>query len=211
MKILVATTNPGKLAEIAAFLSPLGIEILSLSDLKNPPVVTEDGDTFEANALKKARTLAVFSGLPTLADDSGLEVEALAGAPGIHSARYSGEDANDAGNNEKLLRALAGIPEERRAARFVCVLALSMPPFRGGAEQLFRAECAGRIGFEPRGDKGFGYDPLFFYPPLGRTFGELDRETKSGVSHRGRALKRLAAAWPDLKAIIKQPRIRSRG
>lgn len=201
MKILVATTNPGKLAEIAAFLSPLQIEILSLNDLENPPAVSEDGDTFEANALKKARALTTFSGLPTLADDSGLEVEALGGAPGVHSARYSGDDADDACNNEKLLRALAGVPEKRRGARFVCVLALCAPPSCGGGERLFRAECVGRIGFEPRGDQGFGYDPLFFYPPLGRTFGELDRDTKSGVSHRGRALKQLATAWPDLKLL----------
>jgi XTP/dITP diphosphohydrolase len=201
MKLLVATTNPGKLAEIAAFLGPLKIDILSLNDLHRPPAVAEDGATFEANALKKARTLAAFSGLATLADDSGLEVDALGGAPGVRSARYSGEGADDAGNNEKLLRELAGVPEERRTARFVCALALCAPPSARGGERLFRAECAGRIALEPRGKLGFGYDPLFFYPPLGRTFGELDRDAKSRVSHRGLALKQLAAAWPGLELL----------
>src|SRR5690349_15202579 len=127
MKLLVATTNRGKLAEIAGFLTPLRIDLLSLNEFDHPPTVVEDGDTFEANALKKARTLAAFSGVPTLADDSGLEVEALGGAPGVHSARYSGPDADDARNNAKLLAELAGVPEARRAARFVCVLALIVP------------------------------------------------------------------------------------
>jgi XTP/dITP diphosphohydrolase len=198
MKLLVATTNRGKLREIAEFLTPVGIELLSLHDFKNPPAVVEDGATYEANALKKARTLSAFAGLPALADDSGLEVEALGGAPGVQSARYSGENANDRRNNEKLLHALAAVPEERRGARFVCVLALCAPQSVTTPERLFRGECAGRIAYEPRGANGFGYDPLFFYPPLGRTFGELDPETKRGVSHRGLALQQLAAAWPGL-------------
>jgi XTP/dITP diphosphohydrolase len=199
MKLLVATTNHGKLREIAGFLTPLGIELLSLHDFKNPPIVVEDGATYEGNALKKARTLSAFAGLPALADDSGLEVDALGGAPGVHSARYSGENANDKRNNEKLLHALAAVPEERRGARFVCVLALCGPQSVTAQERLFRGECAGRIAYEPRGANGFGYDPLFFYPPLGRTFGELDPETKSRVSHRGIALQQLAAAWPGLR------------
>ena len=196
MKLLVATTNRGKLAEIAGFLTPLRIDLLSLNDLDHPPAVVEDGETYAANALKKARTLAAFSGLATLADDSGLEVEALGGTPGVHSARYSGPEADDARNNAKLLAELAGVPEARRAARFVCVLALIVPGIT--AERLFRAECAGRIAFAPRGTQGFGYDPLFMYPPLGQTFGELERETKSRVSHRGLALKQLVEAWPRL-------------
>jgi XTP/dITP diphosphohydrolase len=198
MKLLVATTNRGKLTEIAGFLAPLQIDLLSLNDLNHPPAVVEDGDTFEANALKKARTLAAFSGVATLADDSGLEVEALGGAPGVHSARYSGPEADDARNNAKLLAELARVPEARRAARFVCVLAVIVP--RASTERLFRAECTGRIALAPRGTRGFGYDPLFFYPPLGRTFGELEPETKSRVSHRGLALKQLAEAWPGLDA-----------
>lgn len=191
-ELLVATTNPGKFAEVRAFLAKLPLKIVSLKNLDNPPTVIEDGATFEANARKKARTLAEFSGLLTLADDSGLEVDALGGAPGIYSARYSGDEVDDARNNRKLLDELADVPEERRGARFVCVLALSAPQGEG----LFRAECPGRIAFAPRGAHGFGYDPLFLYAPLGRTFGELDRATKSRVSHRGRALQKLKAALP---------------
>jgi len=197
MKLLVATTNQGKLSEIAAFLTPLRVDLLSLNDLSNPPAVVEDGKTYEANALKKAHTLAGFSGLATLADDSGLEVDALDGAPGVHSARYSGPDADDARNNAKLLAELAGVPEARRTARFVCVLALIVPGL-SSAERLFRAECKGCIAFAPRGTRGFGYDPLFFYPPLGQTFGELERESKSRVSHRARALQQLVDAWRRL-------------
>lgn len=194
MNLLIATTNAGKLAEIEAALKGLPVRILSLKDFPDASEVVEDGATYEQNALKKARTLAAVSGLPALADDSGLEVDALGGAPGIYSARYSGEDADDARNNRKLLNELAGLPEERRCARFVCVLALSAPQ----GEWLFRAECPGRIGYAPLGANGFGYDPLFYFPPLGRTFGELDRETKSRVSHRGLALQKLKAALPTL-------------
>ena len=198
MELLIATTNPGKLAEVAAILKALPIEIVPLSRIGNAPTVVEDGNTFDENALKKARTLAEFSGLVTLADDSGLEVEALGGAPGIHSARYSGEGANDARNNQKLLHALAGVPEDKRTARFVCVLALCAPAALNGGEWLFRGECAGRIAFAPKGANGFGYDPLFFHPPLNGTFAELGRDAKCRVSHRGLALSRLAAALPSL-------------
>jgi XTP/dITP diphosphohydrolase len=198
MKLLVATTNPGKLSEIAAFLAPLRIDLLSLNDLDGPPAVVEDGETYEANALKKARTLAAFSGLTTLGDDSGLAVDALGGAPGVHSARYSGPEADDARNNAKLLGALAGVPEAKRSARFVCVLALCVPGV-AGAERLFRAECPGRIAFASSGTRGFGYDPLFFYPPLGQTFGQLAGDVKSRVSHRGLALQQVVEAWPRLE------------
>jgi XTP/dITP diphosphohydrolase len=199
MDLLVATTNAGKHAEIEGALKSLPVKLLPLSALKNGPSVVEDGKIFEDNARKKARTLAAFSGRLTLADDSGLEVDALGGAPGVHSARYSGENADDARNNEKLLQALANIPEAKRGARFVCVLALCAPAALGGGEWFFRAECEGRIAFGPRGENGFGYDPLFFYPPLARTFGELDREAKSRVSHRGRALRKLAETLSSLK------------
>ncbi len=201
MDLLIATTNAGKLAEIQAALKELPVRILSLKDFPAAPEVVEDGATFEENAVKKARALAAFSGLPALADDSGLEVDALGGAPGIYSARYSGDDADDARNNRKLLDQLAGLSEERRGARFVCVLALSA--LQG--EWLFRAECPGRIAFAPRGANGFGYDPLFLYAPLGRTFGELDRETKSRVSHRGLALQKLKAALPTLPVFAQRP------
>ncbi len=198
MELLIATSNKGKLAEIAAALKDHPVALVPLGAIKNYPIVVEDGKTYEENALKKARTLAEFSGRVTLADDSGLEVDALGGAPGIHSARYGGEAAGDARNNQKLLAALASVAEEKRSARFVCVLALSAPAALGGGERLFRAECEGRIAFSPRGEHGFGYDPLFFYPPLGRTFGELDRETKSGVSHRGLALKKFVEKFSSL-------------
>lgn len=204
MELLVATTNAGKLAEIEGALKSLSVQVLPLNALKNWPSVVEDGKTFEENARKKARTLAAFSGRLTLADDSGLEVDALGGAPGIHSARYSGENADDARNNEKLLQALASVPEEKRGARFVCVLALCAPTALGGGEWFFRAQCQGRIAFAPRGKNGFGYDPLFFYPSLGCTFGELDREAKNRVSHRGRALKKLAEAWLSLQPFQKR-------
>lgn len=205
MELLVATTNPGKLAEIEALLKDFQIQVLPLSRLGTWPQIIEDGRTFEENALKKARTLADFSGYVTLADDSGLVVDTLGGAPGVLSARYSGEEGDDARNNEKLLRVMADIPQEKRRARFVCVLALCSPVSPERKEWLFRGECEGWIAFAPRGENGFGYDPLFFYPPLGKTFGELDRETKGRFSHRGKALRKLVEAWPSLFPLGKQP------
>lgn len=205
MELLVGTTNTGKLAEIQDFLGTLPVKALSLQSLGNWPEVVEDGQTFEENALKKARTLAEYSGYVTLADDSGLEVDALDGAPGIRSARYSGEQANDPENNEKLLRALAGVTWDRRGAQFVCVLALCAPRSMGGKEWLIRQECRGMIAPAPKGPNGFGYDPLFFYPPFGRTFGEIDRETKATVSHRGKALKKLIEILPTLLLVETKP------
>lgn len=198
IELLVATTNPGKFAEVQSFLAALPLRILSLNDLVDPPAVVEDGQTFEENALKKARTLADFSGFLTLADDSGLEVDALNGAPGIYSARYAGPDADDERNNKKLLGTLADVPAERRTARFVCALALCAPVNHQIRDWLVRESCEGQIAFAPRGVNGFGYDPLFFYAPFGKTFGEIDRRTKAIVSHRGKALKRLAEALPKL-------------
>ena len=191
-KLLIATTNEEKFAEVRAFLKNLPLTILSLKSLGRWPAVVEDGAIFEENALKKARMLAEYSGMLTLADDSGLEVAALDGAPGIYSARYGGEEGNDDKNNEKLLRELQGVAEEKRSARFVCALALCAPKSRGMKERTVRESCEGRIAFELLGQNGFGYDPLFFYPPFGKTFGEIDRETKATVSHRGKALRRLA-------------------
>ena len=196
--LLVATTNQGKFAEVQAFLSKLPLKILCLRDLQNPPSVVEDGATFEENALKKARTFAQFSGLLTLADDSGIEVDTLGGAPGIYSARYSGEEGNDDANNQKLLRELANVPPDRCTGRFVCALALCASSSSGMREWTVRESCEGRIAFSMTGSSGFGYDPLFFYPPFGKTFGEIDRATKATVSHRGKALKRLAEMLPTL-------------
>lgn len=205
MNLLVATTNSGKLAEVEAALKDFPIQIIPLNDLCNFPSVVEDGRTFEENALKKVRTLAEFSGNLTLADDSGLEVDALNGAPGIHSARYSGEDANDARNNEKLLRVLQDLPWEKRGARFVCVMALCGPTSGRPREWIFHGECEGWIAFTPRGENGFGYDPLFFYPPLGKTFAEIDRETKGRFSHRGKALANLKQALPSVLQSLTNP------
>jgi XTP/dITP diphosphohydrolase len=196
--LLVATTNQGKFAEVQAFLKNLPLRIVSLRDLTNPPAVVEDGTTFEENALKKARTLARFSGLLTLADDSGIEVDALGGAPGILSARYGGEEGDDDANNEKLLRELANVADEKRTGRFVCALALCAPDGDGLKEWTVRESCEGRIALALKGANGFGYDPLFFFPPFGKTFGEIDRETKATVSHRGKALKKLATSLPTL-------------
>jgi XTP/dITP diphosphohydrolase len=192
VELLLGTTNQGKLDEVKGYLKRLPVKILALQSLGKWPIVVEDGATYEENALKKARTLAEFFNLLTLADDSGLEVDALNGAPGIYSARYGGEEGNDQKNNEKLLAALKGVPEEKRTGRFVCVLALCTPNFSRTKQWTVRECCEGRIALSPKGQNGFGYDPLFFYPPFGKTFGEIDRETKTTVSHRGKALQKLA-------------------
>ena len=205
IELLVATTNPGKLAEVRAYLKNLPLKIVSLNDLGQWPVVVEDRATFDENALKKARTLAEYSGCLTLADDSGLEVDALDGAPGIYSARYGGAEGDDDKNNQKLLRELIGVPDEKRTGRFVCALALCAPKARGMKDWTARESCEGRIAFELKGQNGFGYDPLFFYPPFGKTFGEIDREIKATVSHRGKALRKLAEALPLLLDLTAKP------
>jgi XTP/dITP diphosphohydrolase len=205
IELLVATTNRGKFAEVQAFLDELQSRIISLRNLTDPPEIIEDGQTFMENALKKARTLAQFSGLPTLADDSGLEVDALNGAPGIYSARYAGADGDDERNNQKLLRELENVPESRRTARFVCALALCIPGANRVDEWTAQESCEGRIAFGLSGPWGFGYDPLFFYPPFGKTFGEIAQEEKATVSHRGKALQRLAKDLSSLLAMAAKP------
>jgi XTP/dITP diphosphohydrolase len=198
IEVLVGTTNHGKFAEVEAYLQRLPLKLLSLQSLGSWPRLIEDGATFEENALKKARTLAEYFGLLTLADDSGLAVDALNGAPGILSARYAGEEGNDAKNNEKLLIELKGIPERKRSARFVCVLALCAPDSDHPKKWIVREQCEGRIAVAVKGEKGFGYDPLFFYPPFDKTFGEIDRESKARVSHRGKALRKLSEILSSL-------------
>jgi XTP/dITP diphosphohydrolase len=204
-ELLVATSNPGKFAEVQAFLAKLPLRITSLRNLANPPEVVEDGRTFEANALKKARTLAEYSGLLTLADDSGLEVDALGGGPGIYSARYAGPEGDDERNNQKLLGELIGVGEEQRTARFVCALALCAPQSQGTKDWVVRQTCEGRIAFAPTGSYGFGYDPLFFYPPFGKTLGEVERDVKATVSHRGKALLKLAEVLATLVEVPTKP------
>jgi XTP/dITP diphosphohydrolase len=204
-ELLVATTNPGKFAEVEAFLGALPFRLVSLGNLADPPAVVEDGNTFEDNALKKARTLADYSGMLTVADDSGLEVDALGGAPGIYSARYAGSDADDEKNNRKLLDHLAGISKEQRTARFVCVLALCAPRPRRMRDRVIRETCEGLIVLQCKGVHGFGYDPLFFYPPLRQTFGEIEREAKAAVSHRGKALSKLVRILSNIGELQPKP------
>lgn len=183
--LVIATTNPGKLREVQAVLSGVEIRLLSLSDFPAIDPPEEHGATFEEIAADKAMYYARRTGQWTLADDSGLEVDALGGAPGVHSARYAGADGDDAANNARLVRALAGVPPERRTARFRCAVALS-----DGQAILATASgvIEGQIVDEPRGSNGFGYDPHFFVPEYGMTTAQMPPEQKNRISHRGRAL-----------------------
>jgi XTP/dITP diphosphohydrolase len=191
-KVVVATRNKGKLREIVPLLEGLGLDLFTIDALAPEAELREDGVTFEENALAKARQAAAATGLPAIADDSGLEVDALDGAPGVWSARYAGPGADDDQNNAKLLAALQGVPAARRGARFRCV-AVFVDPARGLA--LVRdGSCAGEILERPRGTDGFGYDPLFLVPAVGRTMAELALEEKNRLSHRAAAFRALAAA-----------------
>lgn len=188
-ELLIATSNPHKIEELAAMLEPLGIRIRSLDQLSESfPEPVEDGDTFEANAILKARAYAQATGLHCLADDSGLEVDALDGRPGVHSARFAGveggRDERDRANNARLLEELGGLPHEQRSARFVCVICVARPD--GSVLLTERGTVEGHIGTAPRGTNGFGYDPLFELPD-GRTSAELPPEEKNRISHRARA------------------------
>lgn len=188
MRLLLATRNGGKLREVRGLLAGEGVEVLGLGDLPAAPEVVEDGATFLENARKKARALAGATELPVLADDSGLVVDALGGAPGVHSARYAGPDAADSDNNRKLLRELDGVPPERRTAAFVCAMVLLLPD-RG--EFVAEGRLEGRILAGPRGTGGFGYDPLFWVEAEGCTLAEMELRAKNRLSHRGRALEAL--------------------
>lgn len=189
-RLLMATRNSGKLAELKNVLARLPVEICSLEDVPGLWTLEETGATFCENALQKARVAAQFSGLLTLADDSGLEVDALGGQPGIYSARFAGEQADDAQNNAKLLQLMQGLAPEKRTARFICCLAVVSPD---GREKTILGRCEGYILQELRGSGGFGYDPLFYLPALKKTFAELTLEEKEKISHRGRALRSAAA------------------
>jgi XTP/dITP diphosphohydrolase len=190
-ELLVASGNKGKLREFAELLKGVVEVILSPADFPGLPEVEEDGASFEENAIKKARSAALFTGRPVLADDSGLSVEFLGGRPGVYSARYAGEGAGDADNNALLLRELAGVPAQERGAAFHCVIALCLPD---GSCQTFDGSLPGVILEAPRGTGGFGYDPLFLVPEYGQTFSELPLEIKNAISHRGRAMQLLKAA-----------------
>lgn len=186
--LVLATRNPGKLREMQAILAPLGFDLRSVAGFPAVPEIEETGETFEANARLKALAVARATGEWALADDSGIEVDALGGRPGVRSARYAGEPGSDAANNQKLLEELKGTPPVQRTARYRAVIAVADP-----ARILCTAEgaCEGRIQDEPRGTGGFGYDPHFLLPELGLTMAELPAEEKNRISHRGKALRAL--------------------
>jgi XTP/dITP diphosphohydrolase len=204
--IVLATRNTGKVKEMREVLSGFPVEIRSLDDFGPIPEVVEDGETFDDNAFKKASFTAKVLGLPAMADDSGLVVEALDGAPGVRSARYAGENATDEDNCNKLLSAMAG--KTNRRAAFECVLSIAVP---SGPALTYEGRCDGEITEEPHGEKGFGYDPVFFYPSLGKTFAEISLGDKNKISHRGKALHELAAEfdkvlkWLDSRTLEVKP------
>lgn len=186
-RIIFATGNAGKMKEIRMILADLGAEIVSMKEAGISVDIEENGSTYEENALIKARAVAAAAaGDIVLADDSGLEIDSLGGEPGVYSARYMGEDTPYSVKNANLIERLQGVPDERRTARFVCAIAAVLP---GGQELTTRAAIEGRIGYEEKGDGGFGYDPIFYVPELKKTTAELTGEEKNLVSHRGKALQ----------------------
>ena len=199
-KIIFATGNQGKLREIRAILKDADVEVLSMKEAGFDGDIEENGTTFEENALIKARTIAAVTGLPTLADDSGLEIDYRNGEPGIYSARYLGEDTPHSVKNPNLISRLAGVPDEQRTARFVCAVAAVFPDGTGNPgniEKCVRATMEGRIAYEEAGENGFGYDPIFYLPEYGCTNAQLTPEQKNAISHRGKALR---AMCEELKA-----------
>lgn len=197
--LVIASGNPGKTAEIRDLLAGFPIQIKNLGDFGPIPSVVEDGETFDENAYKKASFVSRVLGLPALADDSGLVVEALGGAPGVYSARYAGEQASDEQRCAKLLAEMKG--ETNRRAAFECVISLAVPT---GAALTYEARCEGLLLEAPAGANGFGYDPIFFYPPFNKTFAQLTREEKSRVSHRGKALAELKNEFDKVLIWIRQ-------
>lgn len=185
-KVIFATGNQGKMKEIREILGDLDIELLSLKDAGIQADIVEDGKTFEENAQIKAKTICDLTGEIVLADDSGLEIDYLNKEPGIYSARYMGEDTSYRIKNANLIQRLKGVPDEQRTARFVCAIAAAFPD---GTMKTVRAAMEGRIGYEERGENGFGYDPIFWLPEYGCTSAELSMEEKNKISHRGKALR----------------------
>ncbi len=198
MKVVLATGNQGKVKELIEILSDLDVEVLSLKDFPEIGDIVEDGNSFAENAIIKAKAVCEAAGLISLADDSGLEVDYLNGAPGIYSARFAGEGRNDIDNNMKLLSLLSDVPLQKRTARFKCVIAICTPE---GETYTAEGTCEGIVGFEMKGEKGFGYDPLFYLPEYDRTFAELNPDIKNKISHRGRAV---AKAKNVLAEIVKK-------
>jgi XTP/dITP diphosphohydrolase len=197
VRVVVASRNRHKLREIGVLLADSGLawDLVSVDEVAPKCALTEDEPSFEGNALSKARQAAAATGLPTLADDSGIEVDALAGAPGVYSARWSGEPCDDARNNQKMLRELTGVPTEKRTARYRCVAAFVDPAH--SLELVRMGACEGRLLESPRGTGGFGYDPLFFVESLGRTMAEISLDEKNRLSHRAAAFRQLARALAE--------------
>ena len=195
LKILLATGNPGKVDEFRKLLADLPVHVISMKDADENFSVLEDGETFTENAVKKAQAAAAHFSCIAVADDSGLEVDALDGQPGVHSARFAGVQGDDEANNDKLLRLLDAVPFAERTARFRCSIAIAVP---GGDVDTAEGVCEGLIGFERKGCFGFGYDPLFFVPDYGMTFAELDMELKNQISHRARAFRKAKNILVDL-------------
>lgn len=194
-KIILATRNKGKIAEFSEILAPYKLEILTTCNLEHPLEIEEKEDTFRGNARLKAMAYMELTGLPSLADDSGLMVDYLNKEPGVHSSRYAGENATDEENNEKLLKSLKGVPLEQRTARFVSAIALVFPNY---SVQIFEGVCDGIILESPRGENGFGYDPLFYVPEEKMTYAEMGHEKKNQVSHRAKAMQKLARILPSI-------------
>jgi XTP/dITP diphosphohydrolase len=197
--LVIATRNPGKTSEIRDLLSGFAVRIKNLDNFGPIPEVEEDGDTFDDNAYKKASFAAKVLGIPALADDSGLVVEALGGAPGVYSARYAGENATDEQRCNKLLNELK--TKTNRNAAFECVISIAVP---AGPALTYEGRCEGVIAEHPVGENGFGYDPVFYYPPLEKTFAQLTREEKSRVSHRGNALREISDEFEKVLIWIRQ-------
>jgi XTP/dITP diphosphohydrolase len=187
-ELVLATRNRHKREELAALLGDLGITIRTLDEFPDAPEVVEDGDTCEANAVKKARAIAEFTGLPAVADDTGLEVDALGGRPGIYAARYAGEDATYEDNCQKLLREMAGVPREQRTARFLTVAAIALP---SDGIRVAQGTLDGAIAEQASGALGFGYDPVFLIPELGKTLAQLSADQKNTISHRAKAFAKM--------------------
>lgn len=193
-QVIIATQNKGKAKDFEALLSPLGFEVLTLLDVAKDMDVEETGTTFEDNAILKAEAVCRALQTPVIADDSGLEIDALDGEPGVYSARYAGEEKSDKANIDKVLEKMKEVPGEERTARFRCVLAVAAP---GKVTETFSGFCEGLILEERRGEHGFGYDPIFYVPELGKAMAELKPEEKAAISHRGNALRTLKIEMPD--------------
>lgn len=201
-QLIIATHNEGKLREIRALLEQEPVQVLSLKDLGWQEEISETGDSFKANALIKARTVFQKKGLPVLADDSGLSIKALGGAPGVLSARYLGEETAYEVKNQAILDLLARVPERDRGAVYDCAMAFVYPGRRGPREKTVRGRVRGRIAYSPAGEGGFGYDPIFYLPERACTMAQLPKEDKNAISHRGEALR---AILPFLKEWLKKP------